>query len=333
MPGQGPRSHILPQEFACCNWRFHRPQLRPMQPSRQAWILMLGEAQGIDRGQGTQTSFLQTLSELPCFPASFPPPLCSWQCQACPTPDSAFRLYKKYEKEAVMGDMLSYAPAQSYLTLYVPTDCSPPGSSVHEIIPAKILEWVAMPSSRGSSWPRDWTHVSCVSCIAGRFFTTEPLGNPGRSNTLKHLYNLQQMTGSWWENTSCSLPLSGKILGAYYPVSERLQQDGAPVFHPVTHFIITSFLAFLPPLCHFPATHLLLRSPPKSTTCNPRPGLKVVLQGTQLKTPSVCQGLCHQKGTQAMSNICFAALEARAGDPGLLTLNAVLFLTHHLCAF
>ena len=133
-----------------------------------------------------------------------------------------------------MGDMLSYAPAQSYLTLYVPTDCSPPGSSVHEIIPAKILEWVAMPSSRGSSRPRDWTRVSCISCIAGRFFTTEPPGNPGRSSTLKHLYNLQQMTGSWWENTSCSLPLSGKILGAYYPVSERLQQDSAPVFHPVT---------------------------------------------------------------------------------------------------
>ena len=41
----------------------------------------------------------------------------------------------------------------------------PSGSSVHGILQARILEWVAMHSSRGSSWPRDWTHVSYVSCI------------------------------------------------------------------------------------------------------------------------------------------------------------------------
>ena len=60
---------------------------------------------------------------------------------------------------------------QSCLTLCDPVDCSPPGSSVHGILQAIILEWVAMPSSRGSSCPRDQTHVSRVSCIAGRFFT------------------------------------------------------------------------------------------------------------------------------------------------------------------
>ena len=49
-----------------------------------------------------------------------------------------------------------------------PMDYSPPDSSVHGILQARILEWVAMPSSRGSSWPRDWTQVSS---IAGRFFT------------------------------------------------------------------------------------------------------------------------------------------------------------------
>ena len=47
-------------------------------------------------------------------------------------------------------------------------DCSPPGSSVHEIFQARILEWVAIPFSRGSSPPRDWT---LLSWIAGRFFT------------------------------------------------------------------------------------------------------------------------------------------------------------------
>ena len=53
---------------------------------------------------------------------------------------------------------------QSCLTLWDPMNYSPPGSSVHGILQGKILEWVAMPSSRGSSQPRGQTHVSCVSC-------------------------------------------------------------------------------------------------------------------------------------------------------------------------
>ena len=57
--------------------------------------------------------------------------------------------------------------AQSCPTLCNPTDCSPPGSSVHGTLQARILEWVAMPSSRGFPQPRDWAQVSC---IAGRFF-------------------------------------------------------------------------------------------------------------------------------------------------------------------
>ena len=52
-----------------------------------------------------------------------------------------------------------------------PMDCSPPCSSVHGILQARILEWVAIRSSRGSSWLRDWTWGSCISSIAGRFFT------------------------------------------------------------------------------------------------------------------------------------------------------------------
>ena len=54
---------------------------------------------------------------------------------------------------------------QSCLTLCDPMDCSPPGSSVRGSLQARILEWVAMPSSRGSSRPRDRTQVSYVSCI------------------------------------------------------------------------------------------------------------------------------------------------------------------------
>ena len=58
--------------------------------------------------------------------------------------------------------------AQSCLTPCDPMDCNPPGSSVHGILQAGILEWVALPSSRGSSQPKDRT---AVSRIAGRFFT------------------------------------------------------------------------------------------------------------------------------------------------------------------
>ena len=54
-----------------------------------------------------------------------------------------------------------------------PMDCSPPGSSVHGISQARILEWVAIAFSRGSSQPRDQT---CISYIAGGFFTAEPPG-------------------------------------------------------------------------------------------------------------------------------------------------------------
>ena len=51
-------------------------------------------------------------------------------------------------------------------------DRSPPGSSVHGILQAGILEWVALPSSRGSSQPRDRTLVSLSPALAGGFFTT-----------------------------------------------------------------------------------------------------------------------------------------------------------------
>ena len=49
-----------------------------------------------------------------------------------------------------------------------PVDCSLPGSSVHGVLQARILEWIAIPFSRGSFGPRDWTQVSC---IVGRFFS------------------------------------------------------------------------------------------------------------------------------------------------------------------
>ena len=73
---------------------------------------------------------------------------------------------KKKEEEVLV--------VQLCLTLGDPIDCSPLGSSVqeernvHGIFQARILEWVAISFSRGSSWPRDWSRIAC---IAGGFFT------------------------------------------------------------------------------------------------------------------------------------------------------------------
>ena len=73
---------------------------------------------------------------------------------------------------------LSMLCAKSYPTLCDPMDCISSGSSVHEILQARILEWVAIPFSRGSIY-MDRTHVSCVSGI-GRQVPLAPAGKPNK---------------------------------------------------------------------------------------------------------------------------------------------------------
>ena len=73
-------------------------------------------------------------------------------------------------------------------------DCSLLGSSVHGIFQARILEWVAISFFKVSSRPRDRTHVSCVSCVAGRFFTTVLPGKPSIEHAPLHKCVL--MTGN-----------------------------------------------------------------------------------------------------------------------------------------
>ena len=93
-------------------------------------------------------------------------------------------------------------------------DYSPPGFSVHGILQAKILEWIVIPFSRGSSWPRAWTWVSC---IAGGFFSpAEPPGKP--SLELRHLVFSRQ-------NLVLCLPLPSKaiLLFNHSVVSDSLQ--------------------------------------------------------------------------------------------------------------
>ena len=64
-----------------------------------------------------------------------------------------------------------------YSRKHMHVTCSPPGSFVHGILQGRILQWVAMPSSRGSFWPRDHTCLRSPA-LAGRFFTISATGKP-----------------------------------------------------------------------------------------------------------------------------------------------------------
>ena len=62
-------------------------------------------------------------------------------------------------------EVRAHSVAQSSPILWDSMGCSPPGSSVHGIFQARMLELVAISFSKGSSWTRDWSCISCVSCI------------------------------------------------------------------------------------------------------------------------------------------------------------------------
>ena len=85
--------------------------------------------------------------------------------------------------------------AQSCPTLCDPMDCSLPGFSLHGILQARVLEWVAFSFSRGSSQSRDQTQVSHT---AGGFFTAEPQGKPkntgvGSLSLLQQIFPTQEL--------------------------------------------------------------------------------------------------------------------------------------------
>ena len=91
------------------------------------------------------------------------------------------------------------------LTLCDPMDCRLPGSSVHGILQARILEWVALPSSRGSSWPRDRTHISYVSCIGRQVLQLKK--KKERKKKEKNLLQFSWLVGNraltcWLQNLS-----------------------------------------------------------------------------------------------------------------------------------
>ena len=101
---------------------------------------------------------------------------------------------------------------QLYPTLCSTRDGSPPGSSVHGIFQARVLEWVTMPSSRGYSRPRDRTHDSCISGLAGRFFTTEPPRSPKEWACIR-------------TNPRATQPLAERSLWETWPLSEHKHES------------------------------------------------------------------------------------------------------------
>ena len=71
-------------------------------------------------------------------------------------------LLERFVAKSASGGSCCYLVTKPCLTLCDPMDCSPPGSSVHRVFQTRILEWVAISFSRGSSWSRDQTHISCI---------------------------------------------------------------------------------------------------------------------------------------------------------------------------
>ena len=101
---------------------------------------------------------------------------------------------------------------QSCPTLWDPVDCSPPGSSDHEILQERILEWVSMPSSRGSSQPRYGTLYLLISpALASKFLTREALSV--QLSSIQSLSSVQRFVTPW--TAACQASLS--IINTWSP--------------------------------------------------------------------------------------------------------------------
>ena len=121
--------------------------------------------------------------------------------------------------------------APSCLILWNTMDCSLPGSSVHEILQARILEWVAMPSFRGSSWSRDQTHVSYISCIDRQLLNHQHHQSSNRVSPV-FLWWLLQTSQGRAILLEASFPLQGFCPPSYSVQSLPLHSPQSPSPHP-----------------------------------------------------------------------------------------------------
>ena len=106
-----------------------------------------------------------------------------------------------------------------YPTLCNPMDCSPPGSSVHGILQVRLLEWVAIPSSQGSSQPRDEIHVSYVSWIGQQ--GSLPLALPRKQNNKRKVPARRQ--------GDMKMEMSPRSSWGYENYSVKVEENIAPL--------------------------------------------------------------------------------------------------------
>ena len=126
----------------------------------------------------------------------------------------------------------------SVMSLCNPLDCSPPGSSVHGILRTRIPEWVAISSSRGSSQPKDWTHVSHVShvsCLSGRFFTHWAIWEAQAEISAGLKYTSRILTDHCKSLEFPPRPVTLCLPGGHPPSPQKSCSPGALNFHQRLH--------------------------------------------------------------------------------------------------
>ena len=147
-----------------------------------------------------------------------------------------------------MFSFIVCACAQLCPTLCDPMDCSTPGFFVHGIFQARILEWVVISSSRGSSLPRDWTRVSLPSALVGRFLTSEPHGKPILSFTVMTILDLEEASRDvdivplledsyFWSRVSSTFLETDTKSGFVFQLCTCLQPQYSVLYSWVTNFI------------------------------------------------------------------------------------------------
>ena len=127
--------------------------------------------------------------------------------------------------------------AQSCPTLCDPKDCGLPGSSIHGIFQARVLEWVAISFSRESSWPRDWTRVSHM---VGRRFTVWATGEVLFEQRALHFYYAPRKLWSWrWlilQSPGKMLPIdfsNGESIRNLLNCKKGAHKPRQPTLHPI----------------------------------------------------------------------------------------------------
>ena len=129
----------------------------------------------------------------------------------------SLQLRSWFSSDSILGESVCVLVTQSCLTLSDPMDCGPPASSVHGILQARILEWIAIPFSRGSSRPRAHTQASR---IAGIFLTIWATREAPESLLMSSM--LRATSGSPWWEYHCWLILLGRFSSSWLNLSHSI---------------------------------------------------------------------------------------------------------------